>query len=81
MQTKTLARVGDRCVIDGAITESWKRGTIVGHVVLPAETKPGEPTLAYVVRLDRGFHETAEETFVTCMVIAADADDLRLGEE
>lgn len=77
----TLARVGERCIIDGAYTESWKYGTIAGHVVLPAETKPGEPTLAYVVRLDSGFRDPDGETYVSAIVIAADAPELRLGEE
>ena len=78
---KPLEPVGQRVIIDGAYTESWKAGTIVGHAVLPPRTTPGEAVLVYLIELDTGFHHPDGETFVSVMAIAADAPDLRIGEE
>lgn len=85
MQTEqtTILPVGERVILDGAYTQGWQRGTVVGHVVLHAEKAWGlrEASLAYVIRLDQGFYAKDGETFVSAMVVNADAPELRAGEE
>lgn len=87
MQTKTIEilPVGERVILDGAHTEGWERGRVIGHTVLPPESIPGEPVFAYLIRLDRGAYLLGEdgdaETFISVVVVAYDTPELRAGEE
>lgn len=80
---KPLEPVGQRVIIDttGDDAQVWRTGTIVGHVVIPPRTNPGEAVLSYVVELDKGFYSEDLFTHVTIFLIAADSPELRIGEE